>query len=121
MVTIAWKPLGFHLLDALPKATHLIPSTIMFLFSQNFFRSARRLMGGDTFFMLKTQDRTPPENAELLQRKSAPPRHTSPYSPDLALSDFFLFGQIKCCLQGFAFPWREELLATIHEVVGLIA
>jgi hypothetical protein len=44
------------------------------MFLQNFFRSARRLMGEDSLFMLTTQDPTPPENAELLQRKLAPPR-----------------------------------------------
>jgi hypothetical protein len=43
-----------------------------------------------------------------------------PYSPDLAPSDFFLFGQIEHCLQGIAFPSREELLAAIHKIVGAI-
>jgi transposase len=43
-----------------------------------------------------------------------------PYSPDLAPSEFFLFGYIKHCLQGIAFPSREKLLATIHEIVGAI-
>jgi hypothetical protein len=42
------------------------------------------------------------------------------YSPDLAPSDFFLFGDIKHCLQGIAFPPREELLAAIHEIVRAI-
>jgi hypothetical protein len=40
------------------------------------------------------------------------------YSPDLAPSDFFLFGAIKHCLQVMAFPWRDELLAAVHEIVG---
>jgi hypothetical protein len=42
------------------------------------------------------------------------------YSPDLTPSDFFLFSHIKHCLQGIAFPSREELLAAIHEIVGAI-
>jgi hypothetical protein len=41
----------------------------MLLFSQSFFRSARKLMGGDSLFMLTTQDPTPPENAELFAKK----------------------------------------------------
>jgi hypothetical protein len=77
-------------------------------------------MGGDSLFMLTTQDRTPPENAELLRRESAPPRRTLPYSPYLAPSDFFLFGHVKHCLTGIAFPLREELSAAIHEIVGAI-
>jgi hypothetical protein len=44
----------------------------------------------------------------------------SPYSPDLARSDFFLLGHIKHCLQGITFPSCEELLATIREIVRAI-
>jgi hypothetical protein len=46
-----------------------MPSTTVLIFSQNFFRSARRLMGGDLLFMLTTQDLTPFENAELFAKK----------------------------------------------------
>jgi hypothetical protein len=73
IVTIAWNPLGFHLLDALPKGNTCNVS----IFSQNFFRSAHRLMGGDSLFMLTTQDPTPPENAELFAKKIGP---VSPYT-----------------------------------------
>jgi histone-lysine N-methyltransferase SETMAR len=31
-----------------------------------------------------------------------------PYSPDLAASDFFLFGYIKECLKGIVFPSYKE-------------
>jgi hypothetical protein len=43
-----------------------------------------------------------------------------PYSPDLAPSDFFLFGHIKSCLQEIAFLSREDLPAAIYEIVGAI-
>jgi hypothetical protein len=69
MVTVAWNPLEVHLLNALPKVTHLIPSALVLILSQNFFRSARRLMAGNSLFMLTTQDLTPPENAELFAQK----------------------------------------------------
>jgi hypothetical protein len=39
------------------------------------------------------------------------------YSPDLAQSDFFLFGYVKERLKGMMFPSYEELLDTIGEVV----
>jgi hypothetical protein len=64
--------------------------------------------------MLTTQDRTPPENAELLRRKPVCLAVHPPYSPDLAPSDFFLFERIKYCLQEIAFPSREDLLAAMH-------
>jgi hypothetical protein len=39
------------------------------IFSQNFFPSARRLLGEDLLSMLTRQDRTPPEDAELFAKK----------------------------------------------------
>jgi transposase len=40
-----------------------------------------------------------------------------PYSPDLAPSDFFLFGYVKKRLKGMVFPSYEELLDAIGKVV----
>jgi hypothetical protein len=55
------------------KATHLMPSTTVLIFSQNFFHSARSLVGGDSLFMLAAQDLTPPEDAKLFAKKIASP------------------------------------------------
>jgi transposase len=41
----------------------------------------------------------------------------APYSPDLAPSNFFLFGYVKKRLNGMVFPSYEELLDAISEVV----
>jgi hypothetical protein len=46
--------------------------------------------------------------------------HHPPYSPDLAPSDFFLFGDVKKRLKVMAFPSYEELLNAIGEVVTSI-
>jgi hypothetical protein len=98
-----------------------MPSTAVLIFSQNLFRSTRRLMGGDSLFMLTTQDPTPPENTELFCKGNRLRLAVhSPYSHGLAPSDFFLFGHVKYCLQGITFPSREQLLAAIHEIVGFI-
>jgi hypothetical protein len=40
-----------------------------------------------------------------------------PCSPDLAPSDFFLFGYVKECLKGMVFTSYEALLDAIGEVV----
>jgi transposase len=40
-----------------------------------------------------------------------------PYSPNLAPSDFFLFGYVKERLKGMVFPSYEELLDAIGEMV----
>jgi hypothetical protein len=103
MVTIAWNPLGFLYSTRFQKATHSMPSTTVSIFSQNFFRFAWRLMG-DSLFILTTQDRTPPENAQLFAKKIG---STSLYTYHTDLIShhptFFLFGQIRLCLQGITF------------------
>jgi histone-lysine N-methyltransferase SETMAR len=43
--------------------------------------------------------------------KSAPHR---PYSPDLAPSDFYLFGYVKRCLAGISFEDADQLLAAVE-------
>ena len=39
-----------------------------------------------------------------------------PYSPDIAPSDFFLFGYTKDKLQGCSFNTREELFDAIRQI-----
>jgi histone-lysine N-methyltransferase SETMAR len=46
--------------------------------------------------------------------KSAP---HPPYSPDLAPSDFYLFGYIKRCLAGLSFEDADRLLAAVEGVL----
>jgi hypothetical protein len=42
----------------------------------------------------------------------------SPYSFDLAYSDFWLFGQMKTALQGYKFAESEQLLERIYELLN---
>jgi histone-lysine N-methyltransferase SETMAR len=44
----------------------------------------------------------------------------SPYTPDLAPSDFFLFGLIKHQLRGRKCERAEELLEAVTEITGAI-
>jgi hypothetical protein len=41
-----------------------------------------------------------------------------PYSPDLAPSDFYLFGHVKGLLRGESFEAGERLLSAIEGIVG---
>jgi hypothetical protein len=41
-----------------------------------------------------------------------------PYSPDLASSDFYLFGYVKRCLSGLSFEEADQLLAAIEGVLA---
>jgi hypothetical protein len=42
------------------------------------------------------------------------------YSPDLAPSDFYLFGYVKRCLAGFSFEDADQLLAAVEGVLEAI-
>jgi hypothetical protein len=42
----------------------------------------------------------------------------SPYSPDIAHSDFWLFGHVKSALNGFKFEEPDELLQRIHNFLN---
>jgi hypothetical protein len=116
MVTVAWNPLGFHLLDTLPQgntfnAEYHRVIILPWLLSLRPQVNGRRLI-------------THADNARKCltfckENRLRLPVHTV-YSPDLAPSDFFLFGQINHYPQGIAFRSREELLAAIHEIVGAI-
>jgi hypothetical protein len=122
MVTIPWHPLRIHFLDALPKSDTLNAEYYRVNILTKLPPLCCRLMGRDSLFMLTTQHRTPPENAELFAKRID---SASPYTHRTHLishhpTSFFLFGHIKHCLQGIVFPSCEELLAAIHEIVGAI-
>jgi hypothetical protein len=44
----------------------------------------------------------------------------SPYSPDLAPTDFYLFGYVRHQLQGHEFTERTELVSAISEILNQI-
>jgi hypothetical protein len=43
-----------------------------------------------------------------------------PYSPDLAPSDFYLFGDVKRCLAGLSFEDADQLLAAVEGILESI-
>jgi histone-lysine N-methyltransferase SETMAR len=122
MVTIAWNPLGFHLLDALPKgntcnAEYYRVNILAELLPLRLQVDGRRLVIHADKAKLHTARKW---RAFCEENRLCLAVHP-PYSPDLAPSDFFLFGQIKHCLQGIAFRSRKGLLTVIHEILGAIS
>jgi histone-lysine N-methyltransferase SETMAR len=117
MVTIAWNPLGFPLIVALPMGR---------TFNTEQYR--------DNTFAVLTQPQPEDDGKKLVVHADNARAHNAQkyrtfceenglrlapdplYSPDLAPSDFFLFGYGKEPLKGMAFPSYEELLDAIDEV-----
>jgi transposase len=121
MVTIAWNPLGFPLIVALPKGR---------TFNAEYYR--------DNILAALTQLQPEDDGRKLVVHADNARAHTAqkcrtfceenglrfvlhpPYSPDLAPSDLFLFGYVMERLKGTVFPSYEELLDAISEVVTRI-
>jgi hypothetical protein len=109
MVTIAWNPLEFHLLNTLPKGN---------MFNAEYYRvdtltdflplcpqvDRRRLVIHADNARSHTARQCRAFCEENRLRLAVHP----PHSPDLAPSNFFLVGYIKHCLQGIIFPSREN-------------
>jgi histone-lysine N-methyltransferase SETMAR len=118
-VTIAWNPFGFHFLKALPKGMSInagyyhdnILTELLPLRPQAYGRQL--LLHADNaraHIARKCQ-------AFYTENRLRPAVHP-PYSPDLAPSDFFLFGHLKYLLQGAIFASCDQLFAASHEIVA---
>jgi histone-lysine N-methyltransferase SETMAR len=121
MLTIVWNPRGFYLIKVLEKGrkfnTGYYITEILELLSQ--WRSNEA--AGHKRKLLVHADDARPDATKLStqyfnenQMKSTP--HT-PYSHDLAPSDFCLFGYVKRCLAGLSFEDVDQLLAVVEGVL----
>jgi histone-lysine N-methyltransferase SETMAR len=116
--TIAWNPLRVPLIVALPKGC---------TFNAECY--CDDIIAALTQFQPEDDGRKFVVHADNAKDHTAQKRRTfceenglrlalhSPYSPDLAPSDFFLFDYVKERLEGILFPSYEELLDVITEVV----
>jgi histone-lysine N-methyltransferase SETMAR len=109
MVTIAWHPLGFPLIVALPKggifnARHYRDNILEALTQFQPEDDGRKLI----VHADNARDHTAQKCRTLCEENGLRLPSHPPYSPDLAPSDFFLFGYVKEHLKGMAFPSYEE-------------
>jgi histone-lysine N-methyltransferase SETMAR len=118
MVTIAWNPLGFPLIVALPKGC---------IFNAEYYRD--NILAALTQLQPEDHGRKLVVHIDNAKAHTAQKRRTvceenglrrapyPPYSPDLAPPNLFLFGYVQERLKGMVFPSYEELLDAIGEVV----
>jgi hypothetical protein len=118
MVAIAWNPLGFPLIVALPKGR---------TFNAEYYRD--NILGELTQLQPEDDGRRLVVHADNTRAHTGQKYRTfceenglrlaphPAYPPDLAPSDFFMFSYIKECLKGMMFPPYEELLDAIGEMV----
>jgi histone-lysine N-methyltransferase SETMAR len=119
MVTIVWNPYRFHLVDGLPKGQKFNASYYIDNILQSLFEN--RSTGPGSGLIIHADNARSHTAQRILRfcwenRLEIAPH--LPYSPDLAPSDFFLFGHVKHALEGDEFPSEEALLAAIHSILS---
>jgi histone-lysine N-methyltransferase SETMAR len=126
MRTVFWSRLGFPLVQLLPKGQHFDAGYFCenILQEINQDRPAATAEDGRRNIVFHFGNATPHTADETLgflkshRMKRAP--HPA-FSPDLAPSDFYLFGKIKTALMGAAFRSEQSLLDGVLGVVNAIS
>jgi hypothetical protein len=115
MITIARNPLGFPLIVAL--STERIFNAEYY--RDNIIAALTQLQPEDDGrkLVVHADNATTQESRTFCEENGLQLAPYPPYSPDLAPSDFFLFGYVKEGIKGMVFPSSEELLDAIGEVV----
>jgi histone-lysine N-methyltransferase SETMAR len=116
---IIWNPRGFHLIKILEKGSkfntgHYVAEMLEPLSqwrSTEAGNKRKSLVHADNARLHTAKLSTQYFNENRM--KSAP---HPPYSPDLAPSDFYLFGYVKRCLVGLSFEGVDQFLATVEGV-----
>ena len=122
MFTVIWSPSGMKSITMLPqdmKFTKNYFTEVVFGDLQNHFKVHRSTRGGSGITI--HIDNAPSHRIDdyLIDNGFNRMEHP-PYSPDLAPSDFFLFGYLKQNLEGMYFNSFEELLEYVTRFLNSI-
>jgi transposase len=118
MATIVWNPQSFHLINVLPKGQKFNANYYIDRILQSLLEN--RPTGPGPSLIIHADNARPHTARQILKicqenRLGITP-HPS-YSPDLTLSDFFLFGHVNHAIERIGFPSEEILLAAIQSIV----
>jgi histone-lysine N-methyltransferase SETMAR len=121
MLTIVWNPRGFHLITVIKKGRKFNAGYYIAEILERLSQWRSIEAAGNEQKLLVHADNARPHTAKLSTQhfnenrmKSAP---HPPYSPDLAPSDFYLFGYVERCLAGLSFEDANQLLAAVEGVL----
>jgi histone-lysine N-methyltransferase SETMAR len=121
MLTVVWNPRGFHLIKVLEKGRKFNTGYYISEILEPLSQSRSIEAAGNERKLLVHAKNARPHTAKLSTQyfnenriKSAP---HPPYSPDLAPSDFSLFGYVKRCLADLSFEDADQFLAAVEGVL----
>ena len=125
MVTIFWNLQGFHLVDILDDgltftADYFINNILQKIDEayKGFPERAKRRI---TLHFDNVRPHTARKVKEYMSSHRMKRAPHPPYSPDIAPSDFYLFGYIKENLKGCKFESKEQLFSAITDIVSNIS
>jgi hypothetical protein len=118
MVTSVWNPSGFHVVNALPKWSKFKAqyyTNDMLVSVSDWRRLSWRTQQGKLWLHAdNARPHTAKVSTDYITRNGMKPAHHPPYSPDLAPSDFFLFGSVKRKLIRYRPQSQSEPLVPIR-------
>jgi hypothetical protein len=121
MLTIVWNPRGFHFITVLEKGHKFNAGDNIAEILEPLSQWHSIEAADNDRKLLVHADNARPHTAKLStqsfneDRMKSAPRPS--YSPDLALSDFYLFGDVKRYIAGLLFEDADQLLAAVEGVL----
>jgi hypothetical protein len=121
MLTVVWNPHGFHVIKVLPRgckwtSQYYIDNILPEIFALHIAGDRRKLViHGDN-----ARPHVSRGVKRSLEERGLRTALHPPDSPDLAPSDFFLFGYVKRAFRGSQFQTVEELLASVVGILNAI-
>ena len=125
MLTIFWNTFGFPLVKILPEGMTFNDDYFITEILEPIYQNTARLREeSGKKIVLHFDNARPHISKKVLQYLASHDMERAPqppYSPDLAPSDFYLFGYIKGLLAGRSFNSAEELLSAVDEILSEIS
>jgi transposase len=126
MYTIMWNPHGFHVIDLLPSDAKMnstyYTSNVLEPLHQNFFPEGRTPQGKRLVVHVDNCSvHTSAITKEFMETHDMVSMPHPPYSPDLAPSDFYLFGTVKQRLQQAQFSEEDDFFEELDTILMSIS
>ena len=126
MLTVIWGVWGFYVIDMLPNgmsynSTYFIEHILTVLNEKK--NEIWPKSGRKKIWLHLDNCRVHNSKQTLIEMEKIPYQRTPhpPYSPDLAPSDFYLFGRVKKALEGLEFDSPQEVFDKIVEILEEIS
>jgi histone-lysine N-methyltransferase SETMAR len=122
MLTIVWNPGGFHLVNILPKGFKFNASHYVTQIFDSLSKWRKTQVGRTSRKLIVHADNARPHTAKMtsqfMEQNSMQRAPHPAYSPDLAPSDFYLFGYVKQLLSGCQFAGQDSLRQAVSDILA---